>query len=86
MSSMSITDQTTPAPSVIEESKRLRVHAQQLIELLRNAQQQTRQRLDADAREDAMEAVKGTSSFDEAIASVEHTRDVLDRAIQNAKA
>lgn len=86
MTYVSIADQTSPARNVIEESKRLRVQAQQLIELLRDAKSQTQQRLDADAREDAMSVVKGKSSFDEAIESVEHTRDVLDRAIQNAKA
>jgi hypothetical protein len=62
------------------------MQAQQLIELLRDAKKKTQQRLDADAREDAMAAVKGRSSFDDAIESVEHTRDVLDRAIENAKA
>ena len=68
---------TTPK----EQTKQLREQAQRLIETLRRAKAETEARLDAESREDAYASVRGASSFDIAIEHAEHTRDVLDRAL-----
>lgn len=75
---MDETDQT------IERTRTLRERAQALIASLRAAQTLTEERLKTDQREDAMASVRGVSSFDRAIEQAEHTRDVLDRALESA--
>ena len=65
-----------------DDTRRLREQAHRLIDMLRRAKSETQARLDADAREDPYASVRGVSSFDVAIESAEHTRDVLDRALE----
>lgn len=71
----------TQDPSTMSTPDELREQAQRLIDMLRRAKRETQERLDAEAREDAFASVRGVSSFDIAIENAEHTRDVLDRAL-----
>ncbi len=67
-----------------EQTKHLREQAHCLIEMLRTAKAETLARLESESREDAFASVRGETSFDLAIADAEHTRDVLDRALERA--
>ncbi|GAB4522161.1 MAG: hypothetical protein Tsb0013_25000 [Phycisphaerales bacterium] len=77
-----LTEEALDAMAPAERTRRLREQADRLIEMLRRAKAETEARLDADAREDAYANVRGESSFDLAIRDAEHTRDVLDRALE----
>ncbi|MEM1424386.1 MAG: hypothetical protein AAGH64_10335 [Planctomycetota bacterium] len=76
-----LTDEHPGVTTPHERTQRLREQADRLIETLRRAKAETEARLDTEAREDAYAAVRGVSSLDLAIEHAEHTRDVLDRAL-----
>ncbi len=76
--------QPNPPGAPTDERAQLRARAVALLKTLRAAKAETEAYLASTQREDAMSAVRGTSSFDEAIAEAQHTIDVIDRAAHSS--